>query len=62
MLCPMIAEETCFRYDKHQMRFQVLMAANLKMTVSWDIAPCSLVEIDRRFRADRPDEGGSKHL
>jgi hypothetical protein len=43
----------------------------LKMTVCWDVAPCSLVEIDRRFRGayslhhqdvHRPDDGGSKHL
>jgi hypothetical protein len=27
-------------------RFQVLTAANMKMTVFWDITPCSLVEID----------------
>jgi hypothetical protein len=26
------------------------MAAIMKMTVSWDVAPCSLVEVDRRFR------------
>jgi hypothetical protein len=32
------------------MRFQVLTAASMKMTVFWDFAPCSLVEIDRRFR------------
>jgi hypothetical protein len=29
---------------------QVLTAANMKMVVSWDIAPCSLVEVDGRFR------------
>jgi hypothetical protein len=41
-----------------------------KMTVFWDVAPCSLVEIERRFRgaycllhqAHHPDNGGSKHL
>jgi hypothetical protein len=36
------------------------------MAVFWDVAPCSLVEIYRRFRGsccdDRPDDGGSKHL
>jgi hypothetical protein len=26
------------------------MAANMKMAVFWDAAPCSLVAIDRRFR------------
>jgi hypothetical protein len=31
------------------MRFQVLTAASMKSTVLWDIAPCSLVEVDRRF-------------
>jgi hypothetical protein len=31
-------------------RFHVLTAASMKMFVFWDVAPCSLVEIDRRFR------------
>jgi hypothetical protein len=31
-------------------RFQVLTAANMKMTVFWHVAPCSLVGIHRRFR------------
>jgi hypothetical protein len=31
-------------------RFQVLTAASMKVTAFWDIAPCSLVEVDRRFR------------
>jgi hypothetical protein len=30
--------------------FLVLTAASMKMAVFWDVAPCSLVEIDRRFR------------
>jgi hypothetical protein len=41
----------------------------LKMTISWDIVPCSVVKIDRCFRdayclqrQDYPDDGGSKHL
>jgi hypothetical protein len=36
----------------------------LKMTVFWDVAPCSLVEVYRRYRGgrgDRPDDGG-KHV
>jgi hypothetical protein len=32
------------------MRYQVLTAASMKMTVFWDIAPCRLAEIDRHFR------------
>jgi hypothetical protein len=35
---------------QHSVRFQILTPANLKMTAFWDIAPCSLVEVDRRFR------------
>jgi hypothetical protein len=27
-------------------RFQVLTAAGMKMTVFWDVAPCSLVKIN----------------
>jgi hypothetical protein len=32
-------------------RFQVLTAASMKITVFWDVAPCSLVEV--RFRGAR---------
>jgi hypothetical protein len=31
-------------------RFQVLTADIMKITVLWDVAPCSLVEVYRRFR------------
>jgi hypothetical protein len=31
-------------------RFQVLTAAGMKFKVFWDVAPCSHVEVDRRFR------------
>jgi hypothetical protein len=31
-------------------RFQVLTATSMKMTSFWDTAPCSLVDVDRRFR------------
>jgi hypothetical protein len=45
------------------MRFEVLTKASMNMTALWDIAPCSLIEVDRRFRGsnclhhqgDRPD-------
>jgi hypothetical protein len=33
------------------MRFQVLTAASMKMTVSWDVASCRLVEVYRCFMA-----------
>jgi hypothetical protein len=29
-----------------KMKFQALTAANMKMTVFWDIAPCSLFALD----------------
>jgi hypothetical protein len=38
------------------------------MTVFWAVPPCSLIEIDERFRGayrlhhHHPDYGGSKHL
>jgi hypothetical protein len=33
------------------MRFQVLTATNVKIVLFWDIALCSLVDTERRFRA-----------
>jgi hypothetical protein len=33
-----------------QVRFQVLTVARMIVAVFWDVAPCSLVEIDLRFR------------
>jgi hypothetical protein len=39
---------------------------DIKMTVFWDVAPCSLVEVCRRFRGScslhRPDNGGTTHI
>jgi hypothetical protein len=31
-------------------RFQVLTAVSMKMVGFWDVAPCSLVEVYRRFK------------
>jgi hypothetical protein len=32
------------------MRFRVLTAASMKFRIFWDVAQCSHVEVDRRFR------------
>jgi hypothetical protein len=37
-------------------RFQASTAKSIKMDVFWDVAPCSSVNTDRRFRAN---DGGS---
>jgi hypothetical protein len=37
------------------------MAANVNVVAFWDIAPCSLVEVDRRF-SKYPNDGGTEHL
>jgi hypothetical protein len=48
--------------------FRVLKAARMKFRVFSDVAPCSHVKVDRRFRGAYflhhhcPDEGGSTHL
>jgi hypothetical protein len=44
--------------------FQVLTAVSMKIAIFWVVAPCSLVEVYRRFRGagHRPHDGGSKHL
>jgi hypothetical protein len=43
-------------------RFQVLTAASMRIRAFWDVAPCSLVEVDRRFRVimHHYDDGGSR--
>jgi hypothetical protein len=46
---------------KKYVKFQVLKATNIKMTVFGDAASWSLAELDLNFRG-RPDYGGSKHL
>jgi hypothetical protein len=33
-----------------QVRFQVLTAASMNISVFWHVVPCSMVEIDRRFK------------
>jgi len=48
------------------------MTASMKFRVFWDVAPCSHVEVDQRFRGayclhgqglvHPPDDGGSTHL
>jgi hypothetical protein len=52
---------------KSKVRFQVLNAVSVNMTVFWIIAPCSLVEVYdvakllavSIIRAMRPDDGGA---
>jgi hypothetical protein len=38
------------RKKKLLVRLQVLTASIMKMTVFWDVAPCCLVKVYRRFR------------
>jgi hypothetical protein len=56
-----------------KLRFHVLTATSMEMAVLYDVVPCNLVEIDRRFRgtyclhhhddeAHRSYDGGSKYL
>jgi hypothetical protein len=51
----------------NMVRLQVLTATSMKMTVLWNVASCSLVDTDRRFRGvycihHQGDDGGSKHV
>jgi hypothetical protein len=48
-------------------RFRFLAASGMKMKVFWNIVPCSLVGVDRRFRGayyllHHGDDGFSTHL
>jgi hypothetical protein len=47
--------------------FQALTEESMKVKALWDIVPCSLVGVDRRFRDacylhHHPDDEGSTHL
>jgi hypothetical protein len=42
----------CFgETSRFQIRFQVLTEASMKITVFWDVVPCSLVEVYSRSEA-----------
>jgi hypothetical protein len=41
---------TYWKYHCLLVRFHVLTAIKIKMAVFWDAEPCTLLEIDRRFR------------
>jgi hypothetical protein len=38
------------RQKSQTLKVEVITAVSMKMTVSWDVAPCSILEVDRRFR------------
>jgi hypothetical protein len=63
------------KYEPNKLNaiLQVLTATSLKITVFWNIAPCSLINVDRRVsrayclhrqgcECQHPDDGGSKLL
>jgi hypothetical protein len=56
------------RTSTPKLRFEIPTAASMKMAVFWVVAPCSLVEVYRRFRGtcslhhQGDDDGGSKYL
>jgi hypothetical protein len=37
------------KYKSTKLRFQILTAANIKVTVLWDDEPCSLLQVYGRF-------------
>jgi hypothetical protein len=49
ILCYKEFFESIIRYT--YMTFQVLTAASVNTAEFWDIAPCTLVTVDRRFRS-----------
>jgi hypothetical protein len=56
---------TGFKSNLRCVIFQVLTAASMVFKVFWDVAPCSHVEVDRRFRGGyclHHQGGGSTHL
>jgi hypothetical protein len=58
-VCWMIIVTT---HNYKMVRFQVLTAASMKMAIFWDVAPCSLVEVYRRFSGACCLHHQGKHL
>jgi hypothetical protein len=62
----------CGEFHVILVRFQVFTVVSMKMTVFWDVVPCSLVEVYQCFRGayylhqgdetNCPDNGGGKYL
>jgi hypothetical protein len=50
-------EYTKKEQEKEFVRFQVLTAASMKMTVFWDVAPRSLVDTDQQTSQSNIPEG-----
>jgi hypothetical protein len=52
--------------QKSDIRFEVLIAMNMKVTFFWDVTPCSLVARDQSFEgtcaSNYPEDGDSKFL
>jgi hypothetical protein len=59
-------EKYSIKMNIYLAKFQVLFAAIMMMAVVWDVAPSSLLEIDRHFRGayclHHPYNGSSKNL
>jgi hypothetical protein len=50
--CGSIAPVCILEPYRNMAIFMVLTATGMKMAVFWDVAPCCLLETDRRFRGD----------
>jgi hypothetical protein len=62
-------KKLCFstlKFTRILVQFQVLTAARMRMTLCWNVAPCYVVEIDRRYAGAYciclSDDGGSNTL
>jgi hypothetical protein len=57
---PQLSFFTFLLADNKSVRYQILTAANMEMNIFWDVAPCCLVNVYRRFSgavcSHRPDD------
>jgi hypothetical protein len=64
---------TCGKFLVILVRFQVFTASGMKVTVFWDVVPCSLLELHQCVRGayyfhregdetNFPDDAGRQHL
>jgi hypothetical protein len=48
-----------YQLNIHNVRFQVLTMVSMKFRVFWDVAPCTHIEVDRRFRGTASHHQGT---
>jgi hypothetical protein len=53
------AHNRCLFWKSYNMGFEVLTPVGMKISIFWDITPCSLLKVNRRYGETSPPSSGS---